>query len=188
MTSKILSTRRGFIKSACAGSLLLVAPSIIIPNKQAFAKSNERFLNMKSIHTGESIKVTYWEEGKYIPDALDEINHFLRDHRNGQVKTIDKKLLDDVFELSKKLELKKHLNVISGYRSPETNKKLRKAGRGVAKRSLHMQGKAIDIRPECCSLNDLHKAAIKMKKGGVGKYTKSCFVHMDTGRVRRWGK
>ncbi|MBF0256104.1 MAG: DUF882 domain-containing protein [Gammaproteobacteria bacterium] len=145
-----------------------------------------RYLSFHHTHTGEKLKLTYWENGKYLRDALAEVNHHLRDHRNNEVTQMDRDLLDQLFVLHKKLDTDKPFHIISGYRSPRTNEMLRRQGRGVAKRSMHMTGKAIDIRVPGHSLSQVRLAALSMHSGGVGYYPSSQFVHLDTGRVRRW--
>jgi uncharacterized protein YcbK (DUF882 family) len=125
----------------------------------------------------------------YQPDALKEINHILRDFRVNAVKPIDPKLLDLLHELGGTLETDQPFHIISGYRSPHTNTLLRErggVGTGVASRSLHMEGKAIDIRIPGVKLDHLRGAARSLKLGGVGFYPSSNFVHVDTGRVRYW--
>lgn len=145
-----------------------------------------RALSFHNLHTGEKLKVTYWADGHHIPDALAEVNHVLRDFRTGEVWPIDVRLLDLLHRVRQALDTQEPFHIISGYRSPATNKSLRKNGGGVAKRSLHMQGKAIDVRVPGRQLRTLHKAAVALKAGGVGKYPKSGFVHIDVGRVRYW--
>jgi uncharacterized protein YcbK (DUF882 family) len=152
----------------------------------ALAAALQRALSFHNLHTGESLDVTYWADGHHIPDALAEVNHILRDFRTEEVWPIDVRLLDVLHRLRHSLDTAEPFHIISGYRSPATNKKLRNNGSGVAKRSLHMQGKAIDVRVPGRSVHTLHKAAVAMKAGGVGKYPKSGFVHMDVGRVRYW--
>ena len=147
----------------------------------------ERQIHLFNTHTGEKLDVAYWQDGRYQPEALREINVLLRDHRSNDVHRIDNKLLDQLFVLRNKLDTKKPIHILSGYRSPKTNEMLRKrGGGGVAKRSLHMSGKAIDIRVPGKSLNKVRLAALSMQAGGVGYYQGSQFVHLDTGRVRRW--
>jgi uncharacterized protein YcbK (DUF882 family) len=150
--------------------------------------ANERIISFKHLHTGESLKATYWAEGEYIAEELRGIEHLLRDHRSGDKHHIDPQLLDILYTLQHKVGAKREFNIISGYRSPKTNNMLRSKSGGVAKRSLHMQGKAIDIRIPGVELKDLRRAALSLKSGGVGYYSKSNFLHVDTGRVRNWGK
>jgi uncharacterized protein YcbK (DUF882 family) len=146
----------------------------------------ERKLSFYNTHTGESLKVVYNEQGAYVPQALTDINYVLRDFRTGDVKEIDTSLLDLLYSLQKKLGSTGPFHVISGYRSPKTNLLLRSASHGVAGHSLHLQGKAIDIRLPGCDLKTLHRVAIELQGGGVGYYPGSDFVHVDVGRVRYW--
>ena len=143
-------------------------------------------LSFHHTHTGERLSVCYCFRGRYQPDALNRINYLLRDHRVGEVKPIAPVLLDLLHNLSLELRNDPTFHVISGYRSPRTNAMLRKYGNGVARKSLHMQGKAIDIRVPGTSLKTLQRAAIALKSGGVGYYPKSDFIHVDIGRVRTW--
>jgi uncharacterized protein YcbK (DUF882 family) len=140
-----------------------------------------------NLHTGEAVNAVYWEKGAYVPDALSEVNHVLRDFRNGQVHPIDPRLLDLLDTLSARVETRSPFHVISGYRSPQTNAMLRRRSSGVAHNSLHMKGLAIDIRLADVDLPRLHEAALSLSGGGVGYYPASDFVHVDVGPVRRWG-
>lgn len=152
-------------------------------------KAAVRSLSFFNTHTGERLKTTYCCDGKYEPEALKQINHILRDWRAGKVKPIDPQLLDLLHELSGTLETDSPFHIISGYRSPVTNATLRTKGgthTGVASKSLHMVGKAIDIRVPGVKLDHLRGAARTLKLGGVGYYPSSNFVHIDTGRVRFW--
>ena len=128
----------------------------------------------------------YKKSDTYILNAMDKISKILRDHRSGDIHPIDPKLMDFLYDLLTKVDNHSEVHIISGYRSPATNKKLRQGSKGVASKSLHMQGKAIDIRLPGCELKQLQKAALALQAGGVGYYPKSDFIHVDTGRVRRW--
>lgn len=147
-----------------------------------------RELSFDNIHTGEKLKVEYWAHGQYLPDALAEVNRLLRDFRTGQIHPIAPQLLDLLARLRTRLDTTQPVNVISGFRSPATNAMLRAEHEhsGVASQSLHMQGMAIDIRIPGRELADLHVAALAERKGGVGFYPRSNFVHVDVGRVRNW--
>lgn len=148
--------------------------------------SKRRTVDLLALHTMESLKATFWEAGEYIPDNLSRIAHVLRDHRTQEVHSIDPRLLDFLCALARELELTGSVHVISGYRSPATNEKLRQRSSGVAKRSFHMFGRAIDIRiPEVDSAR-VRDAAVSLQRGGVGYYPGPDFVHLDTGRVRTW--
>lgn len=151
-----------------------------------FGDSAHKMLNLHNIHTGDKLKLTYFEQGSYIKDALQEINYLLRDYRTDDVHPIDTALLDQLFDLRQTLGVNRPFHIVSGYRSPLTNARLRKQGHGVAEHSLHMQGRAIDIRVEGVQIKTIRKAAVAMARGGVGYYPSSNFVHMDTGDFRTW--
>ena len=172
--------RRRLLKASLAGSVLAMAPL-----SSTWAAS-ERRLSLQNLHTGERVDQPYWMQGSYLPESLSAINTVLRDHRSGEVYPIDPGLLDLLSALQHRVGSLQGYHVISGYRSPASNAKLQAASSGVAKRSLHMQGKAIDIRLPGVQLARLHRAAREMKAGGVGLYTGSNFIHVDTGRVRYW--
>ena len=169
---------------------LVTTVGCLFPYKAGAALSKlfsaERKLSFYNIHTGENLNAVYCEQGAYVAHALTDINHILRDFRTGDVKEIDTSLLDLLFTLQQKLESTGPFHVISGYRSPETNLLLNIASKGVAKHSLHMQGKAIDIRLPGYDLKTLHRLAMELRRGGVGYYPSSDFVHVDVGRIRYW--
>ena len=168
------------LRSAALGALALSPLT-------AVADTAPRTVAFHNLHTGESLKALYWDNGAYVPDALSAVNHVLRDFRNGEVHPIDPKLIDLLTTLSGQLDTATPFQVISGYRSPATNAMLHAHSDGVAKGSLHMQGLAIDIRLADVDLDRLHRAALGLAAGGVGYYPSSDFVHVDVGRVRRWG-
>lgn len=150
----------------------------------------QRVLSFNHTHTRERIDLTYAVNDQYVPDALRTLNRFLRDHYSGTVGEMDPQLFDLLHQVRHVLGAKSlpAFEVISGYRCPETNSHLRNSrGGGVAKRSLHMEGKAIDVRLPGVPLAELRDAAISLDAGGVGYYPSEQFVHIDTGRVRRWG-
>lgn len=160
--------------------------SAAFPAHAAFPRTAERALAFENLHTGETLHTVYWAEGRYVPGALREIDHVLRDHRTGEVLPIDTALMDLLYSLNRRLESDAPFGVISGYRSPATNARLRQAGGGVAVHSLHTVGRAIDIRLPGRRLTDLRDAALALRAGGVGYYPRSAFVHVDTGRIRSW--
>jgi uncharacterized protein YcbK (DUF882 family) len=147
----------------------------------------ERSLSFNHLHTGEKLRITYWAEGNYLPDSLNDINHLLRDFRNNKISPIDTALLDQLAQIQTRLNKPCEFQIISAYRSPETNSMLNAHSNGVAKRSMHLEGRAIDIRVPNVPLSVLHQQALAMSAGGVGYYPKSDFVHVDTGKVRTWG-
>jgi uncharacterized protein YcbK (DUF882 family) len=148
--------------------------------------SPERSLSFHETHTGESLELLYWSNGRYLPEALAQIDHVLRDFRTGEVKRIDTGLLDLLYFIGLKIGARKPFHVISGYRSPKTNALLRKSNKGIAKNSLHIVGKAIDVRLPGLPLSVLRRVAVDSKGGGVGYYPRSDFVHIDVGPVRYW--
>lgn len=179
--------RRSFLKMS---GLALVAAPVLAEAATAtpspLSGLAERSLSFYNLHTSESLKTVYWQSGQYIAPSLAEIHRVLRDHRTGEKHEIDPRLLDLLCDLRLRLETKEPLQIISGYRSPKTNAMLHSNGNGVAERSLHLVGKAVDIRIPGRALSLLRKTALSMKAGGVGYYPSSDFVHVDTGRVRSW--
>ena len=145
-----------------------------------------RRIRMYSGRTGERLDMVYWIEGKYIKDAVREVNHFMRDWRTDDVKEIDLRTIDIMAAAHNLLDVSEPYMLLSGYRSPKTNAMLRSRSRGVAKNSLHMRGQAADLRLASRSVSQMAKAAMACRAGGVGKYHRSNFVHMDCGVVRDW--
>lgn len=174
-------TRRGFLATLAAA-----APALVLPTPLSAEAAGPRALRFAHTHTGERLDVEYCGRDGYLPDALAEINRFLRDFRTGEVHAIDPALLDFLHHLRRTTESPRAFEVISGYRSPHTNAALRSKSEGVAARSLHMDGRAIDIRLPGVKLVALRDAALEARLGGVGFYPASNFVHVDTGRIRRW--
>ena len=186
--------RRAFLRASCGvlastiGSSLAVPAfaQVVAPALIGLKEKNCRTLALENLHTGERLKVDYWVEGKYLPDALSSLNRALRDWRTGEVHAMEPKLLDLLDLLGKKLESNAGFQVICGYRSPVTNAMLQEKTSGVASNSLHMVGQAMDIRVADRGLDKLHDTALAMKVGGVGYYPSSNFVHVDVGAVRHW--
>jgi uncharacterized protein YcbK (DUF882 family) len=174
-------SRRHLLRGAFAAGASLLAPNLHAALPQA-----ERSLRLHNLHTGEQLRTTYWADGDYIGEELAAINHLLRDHRSGEVVAIDTALLERLHALQQRFGGKDTFQVISGYRSPATNAALRSHNSAVAKRSLHMQGRAIDIRLPGVELKALRQAALAQQAGGVGYYPRSNFIHIDTGRTRFW--
>jgi uncharacterized protein YcbK (DUF882 family) len=183
-------SRRAFLGALAAGLPLLAAPPSAVASALELVTPMDpltpRELRFLHTHTGEKLNVEYYASGRYLPDALDTVNHFLRDFRTGDVHDIDAGLLDLLHNLTRTTDTSKPFQVISGYRSPKTNAMLRQHSEGVASSSLHMKGQAIDIRLGDVPLAKLRDAALSVGRGGVGYYPGSNFVHVDTGRIRRW--
>jgi uncharacterized protein YcbK (DUF882 family) len=180
-----LMTRRRFLKLGAASAATLSLPAAVMAGLRV-PLPPARSLAFYNLHTGESLKTTYWEKGRYISGALGEINHILRDFRANEIHVIEPSLLDLLHALARKLDTREPFQIISGYRSPATNAMLASRSEGVARHSLHQFGKAADIRVENRDLATLHRVAVALHGGGVGYYPKSDFVHVDVGRVRYW--
>lgn len=167
-------------------ALLLAAPAVLIPGRRSRAAAHP--LRFYHTHTGESLEVVHREHGDYLSDALAELNRFLRDFRTGEEHPIDPRLFDILVTLQGRTGSRRPFEVISAFRSAATNALLRGAGAnsGVARKSLHMTGNAIDVRLRGVATRELRRAAVALGRGGVGYYPKSDFVHLDTGRVRNW--
>ena len=174
--------RRSVLRLGLAGMAGFAAS----PALAALDGDGERKLSLHNLHTGESIRTTFWADGVFQIDALRDIDFVLRDFRTGDVSEIDPHLLILLHRITQSTDMDKPFEVISGYRSPKTNAALASNSNGVAKRSLHMQGKAIDVRLPGVRLPNLRDAAKSLASGGVGYYPKSNFIHVDTGRVRYW--
>ena len=153
------------------------------------AQSNlpaERELSFRHTHTNETLSIVYWRDGAYLPAALETINHFLRDFRTGEHTSMDPALLDLLHTLYRRTGSQGKFEIISAYRSPKTNEMLRRKSKGVAKKSQHLLGRAIDVRLTDVPIGTLREVAYHLGRGGVGFYGKSRFVHLDTGRFRTW--
>ena len=172
------ATRRWLLKGAAAAFCLAATPL------QAATPPRRLFLH--NLHTGEELDIVYRRGMAVDRQALQSLNHFLRDWRRDEIRPIDPRLFDLMAVIADRLGQAPRFEIISGYRSPETNAMLRRRGGGTAKRSLHMFGRAIDLRLEGARLRDLRDTALGLEAGGVGFYPRSEFVHIDTGRVRTW--
>lgn len=185
-----LHTRRKFLRKVgllSAGAALTTNALASNTLKATKPFSPELSLAFNNLHTGESLKTTFFCEGEFIADGMQAISYLLRDHRNNEVGQMSPELMMLLHDVQQKMGVSKPFEVISGFRSAQTNAMLSKRSSKVAKKSLHMQGKAIDIRLPGVRLTELHRAARQMNQGGVGLYTGSDFVHLDTGRPRFWG-
>ncbi len=183
-TTTTAMTRRRFLAAAALATVPLIVPGFAMA--RTTIRIRRRMLRFYNLHTGESLKTVYWENGEYDPDELDRVNYILRDFRANEIKPIDPALLDLLVGIQRRLGTSQPYQVISGYRSPLTNAMLHANGEGVAVHSLHIEGKAIDICVPGRSLAQIRRAAWKLQGGGVGYYPRSGFVHVDTGRVRWW--
>ncbi len=179
-------TRRALL-GAFAATTVAAAPTFASAAGFLRGAGDIRRIKMYSGRTGERIDMIYWIEGEYIEDAVREVNYFMRDWRNDAAISIDTRTVDIMAASHNLLGVSEPYMLLSGYRSPQTNAMLRSRSRGVAKNSLHMRGQAADLRLASRSVNQMAKAAIACRGGGVGRYSGSNFVHMDCGQVRSWG-
>lgn len=168
------------------GMATAAALTVLAPVAPLWARDATRRLSFEHLHTGETLAEAYWRDGAYDEAALARIDVILRDWRTGAVAHIDWSLLDQLWVLHQRLGSDAPYRIISGYRSPRTNAALAAKSNGVAKKSLHMQGRAVDVALSDRSVEQIGQKAEAMRFGGVGYYPKSGFVHLDTGRVRRW--
>jgi uncharacterized protein YcbK (DUF882 family) len=178
-------SRRRFLTWGALTAAMSFSPRPIAAATSMFRPA-ERALSLLNTHTGESLRTVYWVKGDYLPDALSAVDYVLRDHRTDEVKTIDPHLLDLLHAVREELEVHQPFHIISGYRSPATNAYLRSQSRRVAQHSLHMDGKAVDVRLPGHSATTVRSVAMTLQGGGVGYYPHADFVHLDVGPVRYW--
>ncbi|MBX2879503.1 MAG: DUF882 domain-containing protein [Granulosicoccus sp.] len=181
--------RRRFLGLMAGSAAILATTKPRATQAKASAKTakDTRALSFYNTHTRETLDVVYFDNGKYDTRGLRKLNKILRDHRQNELIEMDTGLYEQLWTLQQKLGSTGVFQIISGYRSPKTNSLLRKKSSGVAKKSYHMQGRAIDVRLTDVPLRKLRSAALKMGAGGVGYYPASDFIHLDTGPVRSWG-
>jgi len=183
-------SRRSLLRlggAAAVSAATLPAHALTAPALIGLRELNARTLSFDCTLTGDKLKnVTYWADGRYEPQALTAINHSLRDFMNGEVHTMDPGLLDVLHRIGSTLETDCRFEILCGYRSPSTNAKLRRNDPQVATHSLHMTGQAVDFSLPGKRLSLVHKTALAQQIGGVGYYPDADFLHVDTGRVRRW--
>jgi uncharacterized protein YcbK (DUF882 family) len=179
-------TRRGIL-GVFAATMVAAAPTYSNAFGILTGAGDIRRIRMYSGRTGESIDTIYWIEGDYIPEAMKEINYFMRDWRTGTTKKMDGRTIDIMAASHRLLDVNEPYMLLSGYRSPQTNAMLRSQSGGVARNSLHLKGQAADLRLKSRSVNQMARAAQACASGGVGRYSRSNFVHMDCGTVRTWG-
>jgi len=168
---------------------MLGVPAVVAlggPGRAVASAVEQRSLEFVNTHTGETLSAAYFRAGQYCEEALSGFDHVLRDHRNGEVAHMDRGLFDLLHDVAALAGRDARFEVISGYRSPATNAMLNTRSSGVAKRSLHMEGRAIDVRLVGYRTDRLRDLALSLKAGGVGYYRKSDFIHLDTGRFRTW--
>ena len=180
-------TRRNFLVLAGATAAgVIAAPGFPMPAIALPIAPNKRSLAFHTLRTGDKLDIVYWADGQYLPEASREIARVLRDGRTDQVHSIDHRLVDLMARLRATLRSSEPIQVVCGYRSPETNAMLHETTEGVASNSLHMVGEAVDLRVIDRPLRYVHRVAVSMKAGGVGYYPRSNFVLVDVGPVRYW--
>jgi len=186
--SSAIPTRRQVLKAGLVASAMLLAPwQAWAKVGKALADLPERTISLYNAHTGEMLsKFVYWQDGNYIKEALDEISYLLRDHRTDEVLPFDPAVIDQAFAISRKIEKNQPFEIFSGFRSEVTNKQLRNRSRRVAKHSLHIEAKALDLRLPSVPIKQLPAASLSLREGGVVYYPQRGFVHIDSGPVRSW--
>jgi len=185
-SSGLMMSRRGLL-GAFAASTVVAAPHMANAFSLLRGAGDIRRLKMYNGRSGEHLDVIYWIEGDYIDESLSAINHFFRDLRAEQSHRIDTRTIDFIAATHNMLESDEPYTLLSGYRSPQTNAALRRNSRGVARNSRHMVGQAADLRLRSRSVSQVSRAAVACSAGGVGRYSRSNFTHVDCGPVRTWG-
>lgn len=179
-------TRRGLL-GVFAATAVVAAPTFSNAFGLLKGAGDIRRIRMYSGRTGEAVDTIYWIDGEYIPEVATEINNFMRDWRTDGAVEMDLRNLDILSAAHRLMDVSEPYMLLSGYRSPETNAMLRSKSKGVARNSLHMKGQAADVRLQSRTVSQIAKAGLACEAGGVGKYPRSNFVHMDCGTVRTWG-
>jgi uncharacterized protein YcbK (DUF882 family) len=182
----MITRRRMLEATAALTGAAVLWPRSVIGSAAAAGSAAARRITLRNLHTGERLEVEYFRDGDYVPEALAGLEVLLRDFRNERRHAIDPKLMDYLVDVAEQIGVPPDYSVISGYRSPETNERLHERSSGVSQHSLHMQGRAIDVRTSGVDCQDLAAQAAGLKRGGVGFYRGSDFVHLDTGAFRTW--
>ena len=163
------------------------SPGLATPSYNSGAGAYRR-LRLYSNRLGEKADLVYWIDGVYVPEALQEISSLLRDWRTNEARPYDRRVIDVLSAAHRKMDCAEPYEVVSGYRSPQTNAMLRSRNRGVARNSYHVKAMAVDVKLETRSVRQMASAAEGLRAGGVGRYSRTGFVHMDCGPVRSWGR
>ena len=187
MTDIATLSRRALILGLAASSAAAAAPALASPSLLT-GRGDIRRVRLESPHTGDRLDTVYWVEGEYVPEALAEIDRLMRDWRVDEVKPFSTRTVDIIAATQRLLDTGEAFKVFSGYRTPETNRMLRQKSRGVARHSYHDKAMAADLHLETRSVAQVARAAATLGAGGVGRYSRSDFVHLDCGPVRDWGR
>ena len=181
-------TRRALLGGLASLTAMAAVPAFASAPALLKGAGDFRSLSLVNNRTGEWLNTVYWAEGEYIPEALEAVNHIMRDWREDLAYRMDPHALDILSATQRLLECDEPFQVVSGYRTPKTNAMLRRRSRGVAKNSYHMKGMAVDIALRTRSVRQISRAGLSLGAGGVGRYSRSHFVHLDSGPVRKWGR
>ncbi len=181
-------TRRALLGGLTAVTAMAAVPAFASAPALLRGAGDFRSLSLVNDKTGEWLNTVYWAEGEYIPDALEAINHIMRDWREDLVFQMDPRAIDILSATQHLLDSGEPFQVVSGYRSRKTNAMLRRRSRAVAKNSYHIKGMAVDIAMRARSVRQISRAGLSLGAGGVGRYSRSQFVHLDSGPVRKWGR
>lgn len=188
-----VTTRAGFMRgfeantsrrAFCVGGAALVGTAVL--PEAGWCRIDERRLKLRHLHTDERLDVVYHAGGRYVPAALLQIDHFMRDWREERAIKMDHRVLDFIFAVQLQVGALGECEILCGYRTPETNALLRRRSSGVAKRSYHMFGRAVDLNLPQARLRRVRDTALDLGRGGVGYYPRSHFIHLDSGDVRTW--
>ncbi len=181
-------TRRALLGGLTTLTAMAAVPAFASTPPLLTGAGDLRRLSLVNNTTGERLNTVYWADGEYIPDALEAFNHILRDWREDLAYQMDPRALDILSATQHLLKCDEPFQVVSGYRTPKTNAMLRRRSRAVARNSYHMRGMAVDIAMQTRSVRQIWRAGLSLGAGGVGRYSRSHFVHLDSGPVRRWGR
>ena len=181
-------TRRALLGGLATLTAMAAVPAFASSPALLTGAGDIRNLSRVNNRTGESLNTVYWTEGEYIPDALEAVDYIMRDWREDHVHRIDPRAIDILSATQHLLDCDEPFQVVSGYRTRRTNAMLRRRSRGVAKNSYHIKGMAVDIAMKTRSVRQISRAGLSLGAGGVGRYSRSQFVHLDSGPVRKWGR
>lgn len=185
----IITRRREFLKTAgalCAGALLMPHELLAYNPNSCTLSESTRSLKLYNIHTNDYLDITYFQNGNYIKSALSQIDQIMIDRRSGETTQMNPRLLDTLHQIQTSCGSHEPIDLICGYRAPDTNAKMARSSKGVAKHSYHTRGMAADINIQGMPLEKIRSIARSLNAGGVGIYPKSGFVHVDVGPVRTW--